>query len=324
MSTVRGRFAPTPSGRMHLGNVYCVLLSWLSVRAQNGTFILRIEDLDNQRCPMNENARILEEDLRWLGLDWDEGGSLGGPHESYYQSERFDYYREQYEAIQKQTVLYPCFCSRKDLLHCTTAPHASDGHFVYPGTCRHLSEAEREEKRQKKAPSMRLCVPDQIISFEDSICGTYAQNLKTECGDFIIRRADGIYAYQLAVVADDAAMGITEVIRGNDLLSSTPAQLYLYELMHKTPPHFAHIPLLVDESGRRLSKRDQDLDLGALRKRFSGPEPILGVLGYLAGLLPGAEPATAKELIPLFTLSKLPTHNQTLPASFRASIQEAL
>lgn len=309
---------------MHLGNVFCALLAWLSVRAQNGCMVLRIEDLDNQRCPMGENARILEDDLRWLGLDWDEGGSLGGPHASYYQSERFDFYAQQYRRIEEKATLYPCFCSRKDLLHCTTAPHAADGHFVYPGTCRTLSPGEQALRRQKKAPSMRLLVPDKTIAFEDGVCGHYEQNLPRDCGDFILRRADGIYAYQLAVVADDAAMGITEVVRGNDLLSSTPAQLYLYELLEETPPSFTHIPLLTDDQGRRLSKRDKDLDLGMLRRRFSSPEPILGMLGALAGLIPPGECATAKELIPCYSPNKLPTLHQTLPASFRAFLQEDL
>jgi len=324
MNVVRGRFAPTPSGRMHLGNVYCALLAWLSARAQNGEFVLRIEDLDNNRCPMRENAAVLEDDLRWLGIDWDEGGSLGGKDAPYYQSERFGYYREVFEELSQKVRLYPCFCSRKDLLSCTTAPHASDGHFVYPGSCRNLSPNEQELRRLKKAPSTRLEVPDGTISFIDGICGAYKQDLKTECGDFIIRRADGIYSYQLAVVADDIAMGITEVVRGNDLLSSTPAQLLLYQSLGKPVPQLSHIPLLVDDEGRRLSKRDRDLDLGALRKRFDSPEVIIGMLGALAGLIPYGEKATANELIKEFTFQKLSTDQQTLPVAFRALIQEDL
>ena len=225
MSGVVGRFAPSPSGRLHLGNLACSLLAWLSAKQQGGKIVLRIEDLDAERCP-RRYADQLEEDLRWLGLVWDEGGSTGGPHAPYYQSECSGIYLEQYAKLEAQGLVYPCFCSRAQL-HAASAPHTSDGNVIYPGTCRDLTSAEIAEKRKQKAPAYRLRVPDEEIVFVDGCMGEHRENLMQDCGDFYLRRADGVFAYQLAVVVDDARMGVTEVVRGSDLLSSTARQLYL-------------------------------------------------------------------------------------------------
>lgn len=298
-----GRFAPTPSGRMHLGNVLCALLAWLSVRSVGGKMILRIEDLDTRRCPP-ENAALLEDDLHWLGLDWDEGGSLGGPHAPYYQSACAPVYQPYLEQLQRQGVLYPCFCSRAEL-HAADAPHLSDGRVRYNGKCRNLSPAEIAEKAKLHAPALRLRVPDARIAFVDRCQGVYTQDLAADCGDFIVRRSDGVFAYQFAVVVDDARMGVTEVVRGRDLLSSTPAQLHLYRMLGLTAPSYAHIPLVLAPDGRRLSKRDGDLDLGALRARLPKPAPLLGLLGFWCGLLPKPRPTTAQALIPLFSWEKI-------------------
>ena len=294
-----GRFAPTPSGRMHLGNVFSALLAWLSVRSVGGELVLRIEDLDTLRCP-RENADILKEDLRWLGLDWDR--------EQPYQSERSAYYEEILAKLRETGRVYPCWCTRGDLKNAPNAPHASDGHPIYPGTCRALSPEERLIRAKERDPLWRLCVPDEEISFTDGHYGVYRENLAHECGDFILRRADGVFAYQLAVVADDIDAGVTQVVRGCDLLSSTPRQLYLYRLLGANAPKYYHVPLLTAPDGRRLSKRDRDLDLGILREKYTAGE-ILGALAHAAGLIETPEPVSARELIPVFDWKKVPTQD---------------
>ena len=282
-----GRFAPSPSGRMHLGNVFSAMLAWLSVRSQNGEMVLRIEDLDPDRC-RSEYAETLKDDLRWLGLDWDR--------EQTPQSLRTAAYAREFDKLADLGLVYPCYCTRGEL-HAASAPHASDGRVLYAGTCRHLTEAQRAEKTKK--PAWRLAVPDRVYGYTDGLQGYYEENLAAACGDFIIRRADGVYAYQLAVVTDDGDGGVTQVVRGMDLLDSTPRQLYLYELLGLKAPEFYHVPLLTAPDGRRLSKREKDLDLGALRKTHT-PEQLLGKLAHLAGVLDRPEPASAKEIAAVF------------------------
>lgn len=300
--TVVGRFAPSPSGRMHLGNVWSALLSWLSVRSAGGEMVLRMEDLDPDRC-RPEYVAQLREDLRWLGLDWDR--------EQPQQSTRTEAYAEAFESLRERGLVYPCYCSRADL-HAASAPHASDGRVLYAGTCRRLTEAQRQQ--QTKRPAWRLEVPDREYGFTDGLQGNFSENLARECGDFIVRRADGVYAYQLAVVTDDADGGITQVVRGRDLLESTPRQLYLYELLGKIAPEFCHVPLLLAPDGRRLSKRERDLDLGNLRERYT-PQRILGYLAALANLIPMGETASAAELIPLFDWKRVPQADIPMPES---------
>ena len=292
MTEVVGRFAPSPSGRMHLGNVFAALLAWLSVRSQGGAMILRIEDLDPDRC-RQEYIETLRDDLQWLGLTWDV--------EQTPQSLRSPAYAAAFDRLQAQGLLYPCYCSRTEL-HAASAPHASDGRVIYAGTCRNLTPAARAAKT--KAPAWRLRVPDEIWAVEDGLQGRYEENLARDCGDFIVRRADGVYAYQLAVVVDDAAGGVTEVVRGMDLLSSTPRQCYLYHLLGKTPPAFFHVPLLLAPDGRRLSKRERDLDLGALRAAHR-PEALLGRLAFWAGLLERPEAVSAAELAAAFSWTRV-------------------
>lgn len=292
---VRGRFAPSPSGRMHLGNVFCALAAWLSCRAQGGAMLLRIEDLDPERSKP-EYARLIAEDLRWLGLDWDEGG----PEDpAFVQSARGALYEKALERLRAQNLLYPCFCTRAEL-HAAQAPHAADGRVVYDGRCRRLTEAEREALSAVRPPSLRLAVPDGGVCFDDLFCGRVCRDPAQDWGDIVVRRRDGAFAYQLAVVVDDALMGVTEVIRGRDLLDSTPVQLCLYRLLGYDPPRFGHIPLLVAPDGRRLSKRERDLDMGALRARFGAPEALIGRLAHAAGLLARPEPVRASDLIPLY------------------------
>lgn len=306
-----GRFAPTPSGRMHLGNLFSALITWLSVRACGGRLVLRLEDLDQNRC-RPEYARQMEQDLHFLGLNWDEGGSLGGTHGPYSQYERTQWYQAQLEKLEEQGLVYPCFCTRAEL-HAAEAPHASDGEFIYNGRCRALSPGEIKKRMEVRTPALRLHVPQETICFNDGHYGRVCQNLATECGDFILCRSDGVFAYQLAVVADDAAMGVTQVVRGRDLLSSAPRQLYLYRLLGFEPPEFYHVPLLLSADGRRLSKRERDLGLGELVARGFTAQDLIGRLAYLAGLLKRPEPATARELIPLFSWDKVVREDIHLP-----------
>ncbi|BAK97457.1 glutamyl-tRNA synthetase [Oscillibacter valericigenes Sjm18-20] len=305
-----GRFAPSPSGRMHLGNLFSSLLAWLSAKAAGGRVVLRIEDLDTRRCT-RAYADQLEADYRALGLVWDEGGSSGGSHGPYYQSRRGKLYAAALESLRRKGLVYPCFCTRAQL-HAASAPHREDGRTVYSGACRTLTSAQAEERARIRPPAFRLRVPDREIGFQDGHLGRYAENLERDCGDFLLRRSDGLWAYQLAVVVDDAAMEITQVVRGSDLLSSTPRQLYLYDLLELTPPEFYHVPLLLSPAGRRLSKRDGDLSLEVLLAR-STPADIIGKLAYLAGLNPTAEPRTPESLLPDFSWDKISKGDIFLP-----------
>ena len=290
--SIVGRFAPSPSGRMHLGNVFSALLAWLSVRSAGGKMILRIEDLDPDRC-RPEYAAQLRRDLEWLGLDWDE--------EQTPQSQRTEAYAEAFARLDT----YPCYCSRNEL-HAASAPHASDGAVIYAGTCRDLTAAERAAKTRR--PAWRVRVPDEEVSFVDGLQGEVRENLARECGDFILRRSDGVYAYQLAVVVDDAAGGVTEIVRGADLLRSTPRQLWLQTQLGLPHPHYYHVPLLCAPDGRRLSKREHDLDLGVLRQTLTAGQ-LLGKLAFLAGLLDRPEAASAAELTREFDWTHVFTKN---------------
>ena len=287
-----GRFAPTPSGRMHLGNVFAALIAWLSVRSKGGEMVLRMEDLDTQ-LTSEEYAQILREDLRWLGLDYDR--------ETPPQSARSAVYDRYFDKLAEMGLLYPCYCTRSQL-HSVNAPHLSDGTYVYPGTCRNLTEAQRATFH--RAPAWRVRVPDRVWTVEDWVQGHYECNLATDCGDMVVRRADGVYVYQLAVTVDDGEAGVTEVVRGMDLLSSAPRQMYLQELLDFPHPAYAHVPMLLAPDGRRLSKRDKDLDLGQLRARVT-PERLIGTLAFSAGLIERNEPVSARELAGEFRWDKL-------------------
>ncbi len=296
---VKGRFAPTPSGRMHLGNLLAALLAWLDARSAGGQLVLRVEDLDTQRTSA-EFAQQLMNDLRWLGLDWDEGGL----EPVYMQSRRTVYYEEAFRVLEEKGLIYPCYCSRSERM-AASAPHRDDGAVVYSGKCYHLTAAERETlERSGRRPAWRVRCPDLEVALEDGNCGLYAENLAHDCGDFIVRRSDGVFAYQLAVVVDDALMGINHVVRGRDLLCSAPRQAWLHEVLGYAPPRFFHTPLLLAPDGRRLAKRDYDLDMGALRKRYTSEE-LIGLLAYYAGLLDHPEKVTAKELVCLFSWAKV-------------------
>lgn len=289
---VVGRFAPSPSGRMHLGNALSALLAWLGARSAGGSIVMRVEDLD-PRCRRPEVAQQLMEDLAWLGLDWDSG--------PLYQRERTEAYEKAQERLEAQGLLYPCFCTRAEL-HAASAPHASDGTYVYAGTCRNLTPEQVAEKRQHRAPALRLRVPETDdpaghILAHDLIQPCCDQTLAEDVGDFLVRRSDGVFAYQLAVVVDDAAQGVTQVVRGRDLLGSAPRQRYLQRVLGLPEVEYAHVPLLVAPDGRRLSKRERDLDLGALKTAGATPEALVGTLAAAVGLLEKPEPLRPAELL---------------------------
>ena len=400
-AAVVGRFAPSPTGRMHLGNVFSSLLAWLSVRSQGGKLVLRIEDLDD-RARSGPWDALLMDDLRWLGLDWDEG--------PYYQTDRIDLYADAVRRLDDMGLVYPCFCTRAEL-HAASAPHASDGTPVYAGTCRGLTAAEIAARTKARPPALRLKVPPVqgiassrgpfesyapeskhskteltdfgnsmpreltfgdcsergtrggvasrdaavgvhggaasqdtaggvhggaalqgaaggvrgaaasrsaaggdagVMHFEDRTYGPQREVLAEECGDFLVRRSDGVYAYQLAVVVDDADMGVNEVVRGCDLLGSTARQMYLQDLLGYAHPSYAHVPLLVAPDGRRLSKRDRDCDMGVLREHFGTPGALLGRLAYVAGLVSSPEPRTADQLVDEFSWSAVCEHRDNI------------
>lgn len=287
-----GRFAPSPSGRMHLGNVFAGLMAWCSVRSVGGEMVLRIEDLDPQRTSP-AYAEQIKRDLQALGMDWDR--------EVPWQSTRKEAYDRVFARLDRLGLLFPCYCSRSQV-HAASAPHLGQSEFVYAGTCRDLTPEQRAAK--KRLPAWRLRVPAEEWTVHDGLQGDYSELLSRDCGDFVVRRADGVYAYQLAVVADDGENGVTQVVRGRDLLASTPRQLYLFHLLGKPAPDYYHVPLLLAPDGRRLSKRDQDLDLGVLLQRHR-PEDIIGSLAFAAGLLEKKEPISARELASIFDWRKV-------------------
>ncbi len=288
-----GRFAPSPTGEMHLGNVLAALLSWLSARQQGGKWRLRIEDLDPQRSRQEYAAQLMR-DLEWLGLTWDD--------EVLYQSQRASVYEHYLHQLAELT--YPCTCTRNEIL-AAQAPHESDGRIVYPGTCRPRSAPPQVATGTPNRAAIRLIVPDEVIHYEDRVYGPQAVNLAKHCGDFILRRSDGVFAYQLAVVVDDALSGVTEVVRGRDLLLSAAQQIYLYRLLGFEPPKYCHHPLLVNEQGQRLCKRDRSLSVSEMRKNHTAPE-IIGRLAYTIRLTPAIEPLMPEQLIPYFTWKKIP------------------
>ncbi len=316
----RGRYAPTPSGPLHLGNLRTALLAWLLARHAAGRFALRLEDLDRLRVRPGASAAMLA-DLRWLGLDWDEGPNAGGPHAPYVQGERAAIYAEHLRRLQELGLVYPCYCSRADVARAASAPHgyaprgaataapARDGGETgegspYPGICRDPARREGQRRRAGgRPPVLRFRVPEGpegVVRFEDGLYGPVTQDVARAVGDFVVCRADGVPSYQLAVVVDDALMAMTDVVRGADLLLSTPRQILLYRALRYPVPRFLHAPLAVDESGERLAKRQGAVGLDPLRAQGFSPARVAGALAASAGLVrPGAS-ATPRELLGVF------------------------
>lgn len=274
---------------------------------------MRIEDLDPQRSKI-EFAKQIEADLRWLGLCWDAGGLAKGGEpnaESFVQSERGEIYEKYLQMLEAQQQTYPCFCSRKDIL-ATQAPHETDGRIIYAGTCR----SKIASANTSRPHATRLIVPNKKIDFVDLHYGKQSVNLAEHCGDFVLRRSDGAWAYQLAVVVDDALMGVTEVVRGRDLLLSSAQQIFLYDLFGRTPPQFAHVPLLCNNFGARLCKRDKHLDLGEMQKSGLTAEQIIGRLAFWSGLINYDEAASAVDLISEFAWNKIPQNDIIVNCDF--------
>ena len=313
-SVIRGRLAPSPTGFAHLGNAWAFLLAWLAARSAAGQVVLRIEDIDPQRSRPEYTAAFIE-DLAWLGLDWDYGpdkpanadtGQLG-PFE---QSRRGDRYTAAIAQLDRAGLIYPCFCTRKELRSMAGAPHVDDAGAPYPGTCRNLNRAQQAAMLAAgRSPCLRLRCPAGPVTFTDAVLGPQSYTLASCGGDFALRRSDGVVAYQLAVAVDDALMGITQVVRGRDILISTPRQIALLKLLGYGAPAYAHVPLLLDAEGQRLAKRHKSLALRNLREMGADPRRITGLLGTLAGCNSGGNAASPAELLPHFSLMRLPAED---------------
>ncbi len=291
---IRTRFAPSPTGYMHLGNVWIAFLNWLWTRQQGGSIVLRIEDIDRQRC-RGEYIRGIEEDLEWLGLSYDEGPQGNYAYGTPLQSERFPLYEEILADWAKRNLIYPCYCTRARLHSISSAPHEGEDLPVYDGHCRHLTEAER--RAMMKAPSWRIAMEESTERFADLFLGAHEKTLHPMADDFVVRRADGMVAYQLAVSIDDGAMGITHVLRGNDLLSSTYYQLYLLKKLGYAAPVYGHLPLLVDKEGVRLSKRQKGITIREMRENGRTAADVIGKLLYFAGAISKEMPISAEQAL---------------------------
>ena len=292
-SPYRGRFAPSPTGDLHLGSAVAALLAWLRARSQGGALVLRVEDIDTPRIVDGCEARQLD-DLRWLGLDWEEGPDVGGSYAPYRQSERTRLYEEAIAALAARGAAYLCDCSRREIAGVASAPHAGEEGPRYPGTCRRFGMEPRSFRRP---PAVRVALPDRDVEIVDVLQGSLHQNVWREVGDFVLRRGDGVYAYQLAVVVDDLAMRITEVVRGFDLLASAPRQVLLAEMLGGLPPSFAHVPLVVDAEGQRLQKRAPSHTLAGQRRVGVSRASLLGALARDLGLRADADPETPALLL---------------------------
>ena len=289
---MRGRFAPSPTGELHLGNVWTAFLSWLQVRKYQGTWVLRIEDIDEQRAKPVYTRKILF-DLLWLGLTWDEGPQRGGPYAPYRQQQRYAHYEHLLEILREKQLLYPCYCTRSRLQH-IDAPHAGE-YRTYDGHCYKRWQAHVFD--ETKTPSWRVHIPDGTISFVDGVFGLQKASFANATSDFVVRRADGLYSYQLAVVADDGAMDITHVVRGHDLLAWTAVQCWLFGELGYGIPCYTHVPLLVDPEGNRYSKRQQGITIDSLRQCGIRPTQILSYLAWRGGLVREKRCYTLDELI---------------------------
>lgn len=290
----RGRLAPSPTGALHLGVARTALIAWLRARKHDGVLVMRIEDIDTPRVTQG-SARAIMDDLRWLGIDWDEGPDLGGPHGPYEQSQRSALYTAALDILTERGFVYPCTCSRKEIASVASAPHGDLGP-LYPGTCR------AGAIRNDRTPALRFKHSGDAPTFDDVLHGPYHD---AWVDDFVLRRGDGMFSYQLAVVVDDIAMQINEVVRGDDLMSSTPRQLALYQALGAQPPRFLHVPLLLAADGGRLSKRHQSPSIAQYRAQGVPASVIVGWLAASLGILDAPEPVTPSELIASFELSRL-------------------
>lgn len=294
-SAVCGRYAPSPTGTLHLGNLRTALVAWLQVRLMGGVFAIRMEDLDTTRNRAGCAERILR-DLARFGLDWDEGPDGGGPLGPYSQLERLECYRAAFERLRAGGRVFPCFCSRRDIREAASAPHGAAP--VYPGTCRGPGGSGKTPPGGRGlAPAWRFAVEDDLICFHDCLQGIHRQHLAREVGDFVIKRRDDVVAYQLAVVVDDALMGVTDVLRGDDLMDSTPRQIALQAALDLPTPRYWHVPVLCDGNGERLSKRNGAATLDEYCAAGGTPETLVGWFAGQLSLKDSSEPVSAAELL---------------------------
>ena len=293
-NAVISRFAPSPTGWLHLGNARTALLAWWSARAQGGRFLLRIEDLDPDRSRADVEESLVE-DLRYLGIDWDDV--------PWRQSERGANYRTALDTLAANDLVYPCFCSRADIARVASAPQGDEGPR-YPGTCSQLSTLQRSERERTRPPAWRFRVRPGEVRFSDALHGEVRQDVAREVGDFVVQRIDGVASYQLAVVVDDDAAGVNEVVRADDLLASTPRQLLLYEALGHPAPRYAHVPLLLSASKERLAKRSGGTTVREQRLRGTPAARVIGWLAWTVGLSP-LEPASTTSLIRGFDWRRL-------------------
>lgn len=314
---VVGRLAPSPTGAQHLGNARTYLLAWLSARAQNGRVILRIEDIDSPRVKSWATEQAIQ-DLQWLGLDWDEGPDVGGPHAPYVQTQRNQLYEQALQRLRERELIYPCSCSRTDIAEAASAPHVGTEGPAYPGTCANWGPADPIP--ESAAICWRYRTDNEDWTVEDAVAGRATLNPARVLGDFPVTRKGGTAAYQLAVVVDDAAMGVTEVVRGNDLLNSAFRQLQLYRSLELIPPKFCHVPLVIGKDGRRLAKRHGDTRLSWYRQQSVKPQEIVGWAAYTANFIERDEPLSAAELLQhiagTFRWSNVPTENVVVEGRF--------
>jgi glutamyl-tRNA synthetase len=304
-----GRLAPSPTGAQHLGNARTYLIAWLSVRSRGGRLVLRIEDLDSPRVKSGADQQAMD-DLRWLGLDWDEG--------PIYQAQRLPHYEAALCRLQERELVYPCTCTRSDIEQAASAPHLEHEGPAYPGTCAHRRAADVASLAGQPF-AWRFRTRQQASSFEDLYRGPTVVPA-SQSGDFVVWKSAGTPAYQLAVVVDDAAAGVTEVVRGDDLVASTPRQLQLYEVLGHQPPRFGHVPLVVGPDGRRLAKRHGDTRLSALRRQKVPAPVVLGLLAWSCGWLPRIEPITPRQLLPHFRMAAIPAIPFVLTGDLLAKI----
>jgi glutamyl-tRNA synthetase len=304
----RGRYAPSPTGLIHLGNARTALAAWLSVRSRGGTFVWRLEDLDAPRV-VPGMAALQMEDLTWLGLEWDEGPDIGGPCGPYEQSHRYALYEEALERLAAAGRLFPCRRSRKDLQAMASAPHGPEGGSPYPAAYRpqHLDPGWLESLRRMESPgaALRFLVHDLPVVWHDRVFGEQVERVDQTVGDFVLKRRDGLYAYQLAVVVDDLAMGIDEVVRGADLLDSTARQIQLLEALGGARPAYAHVPIVINPHREKLSKRDQALTLRSLREAGTHPEAVVGRLAASLGIIDRPDPCRPGDLLRDFAWEKI-------------------
>ena len=305
-----GRYAPSPTGPQHLGNLRTAILAWLQARLSGGEFILRMEDLDLPRNRPGSAEQIIE-DLKWLGMDWDQGPESNGSHTPYVQSQRYPHYQQALDRLKAMDKVYPCVCSRKDIRLAASAPHEAAS--IYPGTCRELdaSQVIARSEALGRAPSWRFRVDQQVCRFDDQLMGKSQQALAKEVGDFVMCRADGVFAYQLAVVVDDALMGVTDVLRGADLLDSTPRQIALYQALGWPVPRFWHVPLLHDDKGERMSKRNGSASLETARAARDQPEQVVGELLAGLGLTKPGQAVSLAEALAELSLEDFRAHLQS-------------